>query len=131
MHVRFDTVYLSKTFKFSCFLWHVKCCCTILFGGLSAFWIVCFTIRMGRIFNLYSEFLIFERFPAIRFENLQLYKCMSLDYFPPCPLLQNKSRPISLSDLAVKKRLQPILTVNWYYVEGSLVSIARFLVVFG
>ena len=50
------------------------------------------TLRMGRIFS--SKFWIFERFPAIQFENLQLYKQISLKYFPSCPLPQNRSRAI-------------------------------------
>ena len=51
-------------------------------------------IRMGWIFDSHSKFRIFECFLAILFDNLQLYKWISLEYFPSCSPLQDHSQAI-------------------------------------
>ena len=57
---------------------------------------VTISINDGTKFDLYSKFWIFELFPVLNliFKNSKLYKLILLEYFPSCPLMQNRSRAI-------------------------------------
>ena len=53
------------------------------------------TLRKGRIFDSYSTFRIFERFPAIRFNSkIRSYTRISPDIVSSCSPSQNQSRAI-------------------------------------